>query len=356
MKHIVKIITLFILIPTVTYAGELKGKYTKTKTINKEFTISNGGQVMLNNKYGSIDIETSNTDKVSLKIIITTSGNKESDVEEKLKTIDIEFEDSNSMVSAQTVFAKHKKSWSWFSYNTKSSMDIRYIVKMPKSCDLTLNMDYGDVTIDNIDGDCNIDCDYGKIYLGNLNGKNNDINLDYSRGSSIEYINEGRINIDYSSIDIEKANIIDLNSDYSDTKIDRIDKLDFNCDYGNIAVDQANYINGNSDYVNLKFGLVKDKLTIDADYGRLKVERMGPNFSSVDIDTEYTGVRVGVDSDSSFELIAVSRYSGISVPDGFDYVRQIEKSSKNYIEGTYNGSKGKMNITSQYGSVKIYKY
>lgn len=355
MKHIVKIITLFILIPTLTFAGGMKGKFTKTKTINKEFNVDKNALVDLKNKYGSIDIKTWNQNSVVIEVIITTNGNSESKTEQKLENISIDFENSNQHVYVKTHFKKSNSSWSLFNGRDNVNMDIKYIVKMPISNSLNVNMDYGNVMIDELEGKASINCDYGKIYVGKLLNDSNYINLDYSRGSTIDFMKNGEINIDYTTLNVEEAGNIDLNTDYSNTSFGKVNNLEFNSDYGNINVANANSISGDSDYVRLKFGNITSKLIIDADYGSLKVEKMSSNFKEINVSTQYTGVKIGVDSNSSFSLIANSQYSGISVPDGFNFTKQIEKNTKKHYEGTYNGSNGKITIRSQYGGIKIYK-
>ena len=115
----------------------------------------------------------------------------------------------------------------------------------------------------------------------------------------------------------------------------------------------AHTIIGNSDYVRLKFGEISNQVIIDSDYGNINIERMGENFELVDIDSQYTTVKIGVGNNSSFSLTADAQYAGIKLPNGFNFTKQIEKNSKKHYEGTYNGSKGKIKIKSQYGHIKI---
>ncbi|PHR70590.1 MAG: hypothetical protein COA67_08165 [Lutibacter sp.] len=355
MKYIVKIVALLLLFPSMMMANNMDGKYTKTKTIKKEFNVNDDAQLYLNNKYGNIDIKTWNQNVVSIEVIITTNGNSESKVEERLENIDVYFENSSQEVSAKTHFEKQNNSWSFFGKRSSVNIDVKYIVRMPISNNLNVNMDYGDVVIDELEGEVSLNCDYGKIYVGKLLNDKNYINLDYSRGSTIDYMKNGEINIDYTTLDIEEAGNIDLNTDYSNTTFGKVNNLEFNSDYGNLIVHSANKIVGNSDYVSLKFGEINNTLIVEADYGSIKVEKMGVNFDEVNLNTEYTGVKIGVDSNSSFSLVADSQYSGISVPEDFNFTKQIEKNSKKHYEGTYNGTNGKITIKSQYGGIKIYK-
>lgn len=353
MKHIVKLLLVLFLIPSALMATELKGKFTKTKTIKKEFSVDKNALVELRNKYGSIDIQTWNQNEVSIEVIITTSGNNESNTEQKLENISIYFENSNQHVYVKTHFKKQNSSWSLFNGKSNVNMDIKYIVRMPVSNSLDVHMDYGNVMIDNLKGKANMSIDYGKLFAGKLLNDDNYIDLDYSRGSTIDFLKNGKINIDYSTIDIETAGNIDLNSDYSNTTFQEVKKLEFNSDYGNITVENASSIIGNSDYVHLKFGKISKQAIIDSDYGNISIERMGENFNLIDINSQYTSVKIGVDNNSSFSLIADAQYAGIKLPNGFNFTNQIEKNNKKHCEGTYNGSKGQIKIKSQYGHIKI---
>ncbi|AOW19212.1 DUF4097 family beta strand repeat-containing protein [Urechidicola croceus] len=356
MKCLYKITLLLFLSPYLLLANGFDGKHTKTKTINKEFEVNSNAQVKLDNKYGSIDIKTWNQNRVSIEVIITTNGNNESKVKDKLNQISIQFDSNNNLVSAKTIIEKTGSNWNWFGNNSNINMDIKYIVNMPITNKLYVDMDYGDVMLTKIEGETHFNIDYGKLIAGELLNDKNIVTLDYSRGSSIDKITNGEINIDYSSLDIEEAGDIDLNTDYSDTYFNNVHNLVFNCDYGSLEVDNANIIDGNSDYVNLKFGEVIDVLKIEADYGNIKINKMGPNFSLVDINSEYIGVKIGVNRNSSFKLIADSQYGNISVPNNFNFTQQIEKNNKKHYEGTYNGSKGKIIVKTQYGGVKISEY
>jgi len=352
MKHIYKIAFLFLIIPAIAIASNgMNGKHTKTKTVSKEFTVSASATLDLDNKYGGIDIKTWDQNKVTLEIIITTNSNKESKAQDRLDEINIEFENTNSLVAVKTKIEK-SNNWNWGN-NNNVSMDIQYIVRMPKSNDLVVDMDYGDVSIDKLDGKANFNVDYGKLFAGELSNNTNNINLDYSNGSTIDYLKNADINTDYSTIEIDRAGNIDLVADYSTTTIQQAHDVTFNLDYGNLTIENANSIEGNSDYTNFKFGKIADRLVIKADYGNLKVAEMGTDFSFVDIDTEYIGVKIGVSSNCSFKLNAQTQYGSINTPSDMKITHQLEKNTSSEIEGTFNGTKGKMKIKTQYGAIKI---
>lgn len=355
MKHIVKLLFIVFLIPSVMMATEMNGKYTKSKTIKKEFNVSPNALVELRNKYGGIDIQTWNNNYVSAEIVITINGDNESIVEKRLKNISLSFKNSSKSVSIETHIEKFNNNWTFFGKHNNVNMNIFYFIKMPVSNSLNVHMDYGDIMLDRLEGKAKINCDYGKIFIGELLNNSNSINLDYSRGSTIDFIKNGKITIDFSTIDIEKAENIDLKTDFSNTYFKNVKTLLFNSDYGNITVDNARTIEGKSDYVHLKFGEIANNCIIDAEYGNIHIKKLGEDFNSVNINSQYTSIKIGVNSNNSFHLITDVDYANIKVPLEFNFTKQIEKNNFKHYEGTYNGSKSQIKIISQYGQVKIFK-
>ena len=80
---------------------------------------------------------------------------------------------------------------------------------------------------------------------------------------------------------------------------------------------------------------------------------MGAKFSNVEINISYAGVKIGVDSNSSFSYEIQAKYGGISLPSEAINTKQIDKNTSKYYEGSFNGGKAKLYIQSSYGGVKI---
>ena len=225
MKTLYYNILLLLLLPALVLAnnGELKGKgkYTKEKTLKKDFSVNADALLKISNDYGNLDITSWNENRIVMEIKIQVSGNDEEKVIKKLESIGVEFDSSSQMVSAKTTFDKKDSSWwdKWTSgWNNNLNMKINYTVKVPVTNSVDLNNDYGNITLDKIEGTAKINCDYGQIILGELLGNDNIINIDYTNNSSITYMKNGKINADYSDIEIGNSDRIDLNADYTQSK------------------------------------------------------------------------------------------------------------------------------------------
>ena len=61
MKTIFNIIMLALLVPAVRYCnGDLNGRHTKTKKVNKTYNVSATDMLTIDNSYGNVDISTWN--------------------------------------------------------------------------------------------------------------------------------------------------------------------------------------------------------------------------------------------------------------------------------------------------------
>ncbi len=358
MKTMYKILLVLLLIPVVGIADNnpKKWKYEKSKTLKREFNVSADALVKINNKYGNVDVITWDQNRVVIEVKITVKGSSEDNVMSKLDNITVDFDGSKNLVSAKTII--EKSSSSWFNWNSSNvNFQIDYKVKMPVTNKASLYNDYGSISLNELKGKAEINCDYGKILIGSLFHADNEINIDYTNNSVIEFINGGTINADYSDLIVEKAKKIDLVADYTSTGFENIEDLTFNCDYGKLKVENGNSVSGNGDYLTMRFGSIYKKLVIDADYGSIVIDNLKSAFKKVSITSDYTGVKMGIDMQASFDYLVELSYGGFSNDlQNVTNLKKVVKSNSKYYEGFVNNenSGASINIDSDYGGVKLY--
>ncbi|MFT7066833.1 MAG: hypothetical protein ACJAUO_002420, partial [Sediminicola sp.] len=185
MKKFIPIasIILFFALPVLSHAfdGKLKGKYTKEKTIKKEFEVSSNALMSIDNSYGNLNITSWNENRIVIEVRIKTNGNNEEKVQKKLNEISVDFEAGREMVSAKTIFNQNNNNWNWnWGGSNNVNMQIDYFIKVPVKNKIHLNNDYGSIILDRIDGHAKINCDYGRLEIGELRGRNNELNFDYT--------------------------------------------------------------------------------------------------------------------------------------------------------------------------------
>ena len=332
------------------------GKYTKEKTIKKEFDVNSDALFKVKNSYGNLNITSWNQNKVMIEVRIKTNGNNEEKVKERLNEIDVDFENSASLVSAITRFGHRSKGWNWnWGKRNNVNVQVNYTIKLPVKNSVHLSNDYGNIYLDRIDGHAKISCDYGKMEIGELHGRNNELRFDYTSRSSFEYINSAEIIADYSGFTIEKAGDLNIKADYTNASISEMDNLDYASDYGSMEVGHVKNVNGVGDYIGVKLGQVEGNVNITADYGSVKIARMVDG--DVTIRSDYTGIKMGYAADYYFDFEISTEYASVSGKDDFEINIRKEKSSEKYYKG-YHGKSNSGNhvsINSEYGGISFYK-
>ncbi|MGW9685905.1 hypothetical protein [Flagellimonas sp. 2504JD1-5] len=346
----------FLLLPLAVVAntGKLKGKYTKEKTIKKEFDVNSDALFKVKNSYGNLNLTSWNEDRVVIEIHIKTNGNNEERVQKRLNEIDVDFETSSSLVSARTRFGDKGNNWGWnWGKRNNVNVQVNYTIKLPVKNSIHLSNDYGNIYVDRIDGHAKINCDYGKIDIGELRGRNNELKFDYTSRSTFEYINSAEIIADYSGFTIEKAGDLVVKADYTNAVINEMVNLEYSSDYGSIEAKEVNSVNGNGDYIGVKLGTVHGDVNINSDYGSIKITELAADAGDVNIKTDYTGIKIGYNSGYHFDFDISTEYAGVSGMGNFEIQVSKEKSSEKYYNGYYgsDNSGNVIQITSDYGGV-----
>ncbi|MEM9362314.1 MAG: hypothetical protein AAGA43_06745 [Bacteroidota bacterium] len=354
------ILCLLVLVPLTLSAGKgkLGGKYTKEKTIKKEFEVNSNALLKISNSYGNLNLTSWNENRIVIEVQIKTNGNNEERVQERLNEIDVDFDSSANLVSARTQFGHRNNNWGW-KWNKKKNVNVQvnYTVKLPVKNSIGLSNDYGNIYLDRIDGHAKISCDYGKMDIGELRGRNNELRFDYTSRSSFDFINSAEIIADYSGFTIEKAGNLRVNADYTNAVIKEMGDLDYSSSYGSIEVSNVQSVKGNGDYIGVKLGNVQGDVSITADYGSVKIGEMTKEAGDINIKADYTGIKIGYHPEYYFDFEISTEYAGVSGKSDFEMQVSKERSSEKYYNGYYgsDNSGNVVYINSEYGGITFTK-
>lgn len=352
----------FLLLPFVALAtvggGGMKGKYTKEKTIKKEFNVNADALLKVKNSYGNLNLTSWDQNEVMIEVHIKTNGNNEEKVQQRLQEIDVDFENTSSMVSAITRFGNRDNNWGWkWGKRNNVSVQVNYTIKLPIKNSVNLSNDYGNIYLDRVDGHAKINCDYGKMEIGELRGRNNELRFDYTSKSTFGYVNSAEIIADYSGFTVEKAGDLTVKADYTNAVVNEMGNLDYSSDYGSMEVGNVKNVKGVGDYIGIKLGEVHGNVDVTSDYGSLKIGKMAADAGNINVKSDYTGIKIGYADDYNFNFEITTEYAGVSGKDDFEINISKEKSSERYYKG-YRGSANSGNnvsINSEYGGVTFYK-
>lgn len=347
---------------TTTYGNEIK-KYTDL--IKKEFSLTNPGEVNINNRYGNVAIEVGTSSKVMFEITISIESKNESTYQDVRDRIDISFSNSSNSVSAVTKIESRSK-WNWLKSNNNESYKIDYKVTLPSTVKLVVENKYGDIQLPNMDNDVQLILKYGNGYVQNVKG-NLDLNCAYSNrfnlgnvsGKSELEISYSKItgglfqdiHIDskYSDVQIDGANVMILNSNYDNYKIGNVVKLENKGKYDKISLKSAQEVNVNNGYARIDIDQLSSTGNFDTKYGSVKISEIPIGFKLISIKSDYTAYELNACCDYTVDFD--TKHVDINYPSNI-HIRNREKDGNSLkLIGQVGLGKAKIEATMRYGKL-----
>ena len=345
------------------YAAELK---EFKKHISEEFSISSNGTVVISNKYGDVDIETSDRNTVSFEIEIIVEARNPDRADEIMDKIDIDFSNSSSEVKARTVY-DFGNNWNWAKKN--ESYKVNYTVKMPKSVDLELSNKYGDISSTSINGDLDIYLGYGSANMQDIGG-DFDAELDYVRSFDARDIGGNLdLTIKYSDFKIGDVSEVDITSKYSDLTIGTTGEVTIESKYDEYEIEKAtsidivgkydDYVIGHCEFfeIDTKYTQVRIESLIEGGdfstkYGNVTVRELHEGFDSFIINSEHTGYDIGIKDGVRFNVD--TKYTNIDLPRDITFSYKENDDNEHKFQGFYKSkNKGIIEAQMRYGHLDV---
>jgi hypothetical protein len=331
-----------------------------SKEYHKEYTAKKGVTLDLNNRYGDIIVQTSETDQVVIDVKVTVKYPGRERAEKLLSYIDVRFAEGDNVISAETVIDE-KFSFTGWSGETRKFM-INYTVKMPVWMDLNLSNKYGNTDLDDLNGLLNLTIKYGNLTAAKLTRGNekplSSLNLAYGK-ASIEEAGWLDIVVRYAgNVTISKSQALLLDSKYSKLVFGTASSIVGETRYDNIRIESINNFILDTGYADVNIGLLTKKFKFDGSYSSLNVDRVPAGFESIEINARYTGVRIGIDESASYSLDGKVSYGGLKFnEENFKYKRRITENNSTEVSGTIgkdDSPAATVRIEASYGTVKLY--
>jgi hypothetical protein len=344
------IISLFIISSTLT-AQEI------TKEFHKEYTAGTK-TLEISNRYGDVIIQSWDKDQIVIDVKVTVEMPNKEKAQRLIDLIDVQFSESDNLISAKTVI-DDKFNFTGWGDSRKFSID--YTIKMPVKTDLNLINKYGNTDIDELHGLMNLEIKYGNLSAGKLTRGNikplSKINIAYGKGSIDE---AGWLDLTeryVGSMDITKSQAILLDSKYSKIALSETSSVVGESKYDNIRIENIKNLVLENGYTEVNIGELTKKLTYTGSYGSFSIDRIPSGFESIDIETHYMGVKLGIDEAANYRLDAKVSYGGLKYnEDNFKNERRIVENNSNEVSGTVGKEENplsRVNVQASYGTVRL---
>ena len=332
-----------------------------TKEFHKEYTAGANTTLEISNRYGDVVIRSWDKDQVVIDVKVTVELPDKERARKLLGYIDVRFSEGENLISAKTVIDDKFHFTGWGGESRKFSID--YNVKMPVGTALTLANRYGNTDIDELHGLVNLDIKYGNLIAGKLTRGNvkplSRLNLAYGRKATIDEAGWLDLTVRYcGSMGITKSQALLLDSKYSKLFLGETSSVVGESKYDNIRIENINNLVLENGYTDVNIGVLTKKLNYNGSYCSFSIERIPAGFESLDVETHYTGVRLGIEESANYKLDAKVSYGGLKYnEDNFKNQRRIIENNSNEVSGTVGKEESpsaRVNVIASYGSVKLY--
>lgn len=347
-----------LLIPVLVLSGALSAQPV-TKEYHKKYTAGPGTTLNIGNKYGFVKVSTQAQNEVTIDVKVTVELPNRERAEKLISYIDVQFSEGENMISAKTVIDEKFNFTGWGIHSRKFSID--YTVNMPADINLTLLNRYGNTELDDIDGQVNLDIKYGNLTAGSLTRGNekplNRLNLAYG-DASINSAGWMDLIVRYAgNVEVKKCQALLLDSRYSKMGFGETSSLVGESKYDNLRIGKINNLILDAGYSDISIETLNKKLKFDGGYGALTVEQIPTGFESIETNTRYLGVKLGIDTDASYSLDAKLSYGDLKFDESnFQHQRRIVENNRNEtsgIVGKESEPSAVVKVTASYGSVRL---
>lgn len=339
-KYTLLLMTLSIVVRAEEIAG-----IERKKTILKVYEVSDKDNLLLDNQYGHVKVNLWDKKEIKIDIVITANCASEDDITAYLNSVKIEENKSGGQIRLKTVINRKSYGGVWNSFknvlNSKNSIRIDYSVTMPKNIALAVHNEFGDTNIPSFQAPLTIDTRYGGFYAEELDGTSNTIDVSYGK-AVIGKMNEGKLDIRYSDLAVEKAHSLTLANKY-----------------GKLSIGQINVLTADVDYSGgFHIGKLLESCTINLSYsGGFNIGEVPQSANAITIQAAYSSIAIPVES-GNFDVTVSYGDFNFSKNGKVSLTNQPPSDGKHHPTKQFEGKVGsgtgtKVKVVSRYGNVNL---
>lgn len=338
-------------------------EYQKSRKLSQTFPATSETSVQIINKYGNIHILPWDNDSIRFDISIKVESSKQSKVERTFENIEIEFSETSYYVIAQTVFG-NKKSPFWSDVtdftssmlNSGSNAQIDYTVYMPTNLELSLELKFGNLYMTDYPAKSQISISNGDFRGGNFS----ELELNHSFGNVVlDTMESGVITLSYTELKLEHAGVVRIESKSSKPAINSFESLRIKSQRDSWHFKNAGLINGETSFSHIEIEELDGDLILNTNYGSMRVDSYGGDFSMINLVASYTDVNMIFDGIPDYFLqVYYDRKTRLIYPKNppLFVEKELEEEGKLLLSGTIGTTSGetpRIKINIKGGSVNI---
>lgn len=323
---------------------------TRTKNISKQFKVNSDVLLKVESSFGKVSCTVWDKNEISVDVEIRVDMRNEKDAQRILDQIRPVISGSASLVEIKT------ETGSISSGNKSTSFSVDYTIRMPESTRLDIESRFGSLYTDATTAPAKLVVEYGSLTLKKFTNPDFEIILKFSTGK-IESLGKGRLDLQYSTINLGTADFIDMDSKFSTINIKTLTGIRIDSQYDNIGIEKISGMDGSAKFTAIKIDALINRLELALQYGGLDVNNVNPSFSNISLDASFNNINLGIAPSASYRLNADMSFGGCRYPQK-SAVTVTEKSMTSSLYsgtvGTDKSPSARVSIKGRNSDVKLY--
>ncbi|WP_435624431.1 hypothetical protein [Flagellimonas sp.] len=332
-----------------------------SKIVERDFELSNSGELHIENKYGNIDVTGWEQDKVAIKISIRVNHRKKENAQSLLSRINPEFKSGSNYVAVVSKITNKNTGWFADFFNKTNPVDfdkrhvqIDYEVFLPKKTELRVTNRFGDVIIESWSGPLNALVEHGDLWVTeNLNKADIILKFGKVRTQDLEYAS---LNLKNGELEMGDSNSLRLSSSGTDIEMNTVKSLEIYSNKDDIAIAEVGSVYGNLKFSTLNVQRLMKEVNLDTKIADFRVTQHIEPLSQIAFEQESSEITLNV-LGFSHRFTATLEQGVVRLPKSFENVdsKVLDKGRRlREIEATYGeGQSGTISINGLKGIITI---
>jgi hypothetical protein len=241
-------------------------------------------------------------------------------------------------------------------YDDGNKATIDYIIAVPKDVAMQVNLKYGNINMGDFYGDFKCDLGFGSLSASTFHKSPVIISSKYST-VGIDKVDVLDLSIDFGNIKATTINIFKAKSKYSTYKIGTVNSMYASCSFGSVGVESVVELEASLKYCPTNIEYLDKELDIECGYSDIRVGASSKHLETVIFDGSYSNFRLGIDDDLSANLNVNIKYGNLQVDEKHHVKYSFSEKDHNRVtkKGTIGDKTPTANIriSNSFANVKI---
>ncbi len=272
----------------------------------KDFPVTRETTLEIENKYGTILVVPWDKDSARVTVDIFLEARNSSKLRKIRNDIDVSFSATPHYIVARTTIGEGSSQVVselralTNSLSSRSSVEINYTVYVPDYIDLVLDNKFGDIYIDDVEGDIDISLSNGALKANEFKG-NSTVDLTFAK-AMIHKMGNASLSLSYSEMKLGSVNQLDLVSKSSELDIDTAGVLKIDSRRDHLSMGQVDYLYGSGSFTSIGITSFIREADCYLKYGRISVDHVNPSFARINIESDYTDIILNFEGLMGFDV------------------------------------------------------